>query len=43
MTIFKVDGHLAYKQVHDYFKLQKDDVYFNIEIKRWKDRRTISE
>jgi len=43
MTIVKVDRHLAYKQVHDYFKLQKDGVYFNIDIKRWRERRTITQ
>jgi len=43
MTIVKVDRHLAWKRVHDYFKLQKNDVYFNIEIKRWRERRTITQ
>jgi len=43
MTIVKVDRHLAWKRVHDYFKLQKNDVYFNIEIKRWRALKTNKE
>ena len=43
MTIVKVDRHSAYKQVHDYLKLQKNDVYFNIEIKRWRALKTKKE
>jgi len=43
VTIVKADRHEAFNQAKEYFKLQKDGVYFNIEIKRWKPRRTITQ
>lgn len=44
MTIVKVNRHDAYEQVREYLKpWQKDDVYFNIEIKRWRALKTKKE
>ena len=43
MTINKIDSAGGIVEVRDYLEAQKDDAYFTITIKRWRERRTITQ
>lgn len=43
MKIIKKDRHETYRELGEYLNIQKDNAFFNTEIKKWKPLRTLKQ